>query len=119
MRCRTAPEPHQAGLSLPGESGEEALFVELRTAPSDVSSVHEGARVGTPSRIFCSSALPSIALLFAERYSRWEDDEVGGIAGSPEKNADCSIHSKSAAEGPGASRSACRTSVQVCTVRAK
>ena len=42
-RRRTPPESHQAGSSLPGETGKEALFVELPPASSDLGSAHEGA----------------------------------------------------------------------------
>ena len=37
-------------MSLPGETGEEALFVELQPASSDLGSVHGGAWVAEPRR---------------------------------------------------------------------
>jgi len=40
---RNSQESHQAGASLPGETGKEALFVELPPALSDLGSAHEGA----------------------------------------------------------------------------
>ena len=50
---------------------------------------------------------------------RSKNHEVGGVGGSPEKNADRRIDFKPAAKSPGASRKDRRTSIQVCKARAE